>query len=119
MFIDNLEKLCDAKGLKMNTAAVKAGITSGTTSAWKRNGTVPRYSQLMALSKVLGCKVADFFIDLKEDQWQVGDTDYIVAVTKRGADLANFLFMFNNCTKAQRAKLMETVYDFEEKVLNP
>ena len=119
MFIDNFEKLCEAKGLKMNTAAVQAGIGSGTTSDWKKNGTLPKYPQLVALSKVLDCRIADFFIDFQEDHWKMGHTTYLVTVAKEESYLGDFLFIYHNCTKAQRAQLMSAVYDFEEKVLNP
>ena len=119
MFIDNLEKLCRAKNLEMNTAVVKAGMSSGLSSNWKRNGTIPKYHQLVALTKVLDCKVADFFVDFQEDSWKMGDTDYRITVTKDGTDLSNLLFMYQNCTKAQRARFMSMMYDFEDKVLNP
>ena len=119
MFIDNYLELCKAKDLKKNTAARLAGIKRGQVNNWESQGNIPKYDQLVELAKVLDCEVADFFIDFTRDHWKIGETGKSAYIIENDSPLTELIFIYNACSKSQRAKLMSVVYDFEEKVLNP
>ncbi len=53
IFYDNFVDLCRKKGVAVTTAAVEMGISRGTPSFWKKQGTTPHDTQL--------AKVADYF----------------------------------------------------------
>lgn len=56
MFYENLQKICDAKGVKVTTLVEKLGFSSGNLSKWK-NGSTPKGNTLLTIAEELGVSV--------------------------------------------------------------
>lgn len=51
-FYSSFIALCERDGIKPTKAAEKAGIASGTPTAWKKKGSIPRPEQLKRLCEL-------------------------------------------------------------------
>lgn len=129
MFFDNFERICKERGISPSAAAMSIGKSRNTASNWKANGTIPKAQELEDLAFELKCDVADFFIDdpmehllLKESEFaRADDVPYLAREHGLHIDdnVHDFIRIYNACTTVrQRHKLMDAVYDFEDKVLN-
>ncbi len=137
MFYENFERICKDNGTSPSAALVSIGKSRSLASAWKRNGTVPKSEELVELSKLLNCRVADFFDSPVEQVLALhGDKPMSeveaelrqtrsrqpVSVAIDGVliddNIRDFIFIYRNASNRQRNQLMRAVYDFEEKVLN-
>ena len=71
MFYENFERLCQRRGISPSKAGIEVGYSKSTASAWKKNGTIPKESDLVRLAELLGCSVKDFF--MTEDEAAVDE----------------------------------------------
>ena len=61
LFYKNFDAICRSRGTSANAAALAIGRSKSAASAWKRNGTLPKEEELIALADHLNCYVSDFF----------------------------------------------------------
>lgn len=66
MFFDQFKLLCDQKSLSPNRVAKELNISSGSVTAWKKDGVVPNTKTLL--------KIADYF-DVRVDYLLGNDKD--------------------------------------------
>lgn len=129
MFSDNFERICKQEGTTPSAAVMAIGRGKSAASDWKRNGTLPKENELIALAQLLHCSVSDFFAD--ENKMRFGTSEesainnmYAQAYFDQIEDYLEserideneeeLLRIYNECTKKQKAQLMLLVYDFEE-----
>lgn len=115
MFINNFEAICRDRGTTMNAAVVAIGRPEGAASRWKRNGTLPKENELVALARYLDCAVADFFLEdgavvtpkakqLNPQEWRLL---WLFNELEDEADKAEVMVYVRNLVKAQEAKKQE------------
>ncbi len=128
MFYENFDRICRERGTSASAAALAIGKAKNTASAWKRNGTIPKEDELIALAKHLRCRVADFFVEdghmqfssreEAEDFWQYLDEINPLSSASCAPQLSEneeeLLGIYARCNRRQRALLMACVYEFAE-----
>ena len=127
LFYDNFDAICRQRGTSANAAAIAIGRSKSAASAWKRNGTLPKEDELIALAKHLRCRVADFFLEdgqthfkSREDMleyWEYVNSINPLNVDETfglGEEEADFVGIYRCCTKRQQAELMVLVYGFAD-----
>lgn len=122
LFMKNFERICKAEGVSPSAAVLAIGRGKSTASDWKRNHTIPKEDELVALAQHLHCSVADFFSDGSGMRFGTSEESAINALYQARDDEAldldeneeELLRIYGECSKKQRAKLMMLVYDFEE-----
>ena len=124
MFYENFEELCKANGTSPFAVTTEIGYSNAASAGWKRNGTIPKQEVLEKLAAELNCNVSDFF---KTDEERKEAIDARARLDKAipkdsieiDDNIQDFIDIYKACTNRQRNQLMNAVYDFEQKVLNP
>lgn len=130
MFYTNFDSICRLRGTSPSAAAMAIGKSKNASGGWKKNGTIPKEDELTKLAEHLDCSVADFFYDGRESiaeeppihgpQLRISTESFQPKVSNaRDEDVKDFLFIYEACTNRQRNQLMNMIYDFEQKVLQP
>lgn len=111
MFYDNYKRECNRRGVTPSGAAVACGINAARPSNWKKTGTLPKQDELRALAAYLGCDVSAFFADEPRVECMANDMP-----AREGGDVNEeaVVDVYRRCSKAQRARLMALVFQFEE-----
>lgn len=123
MFYANFERVCLSRQTSPSAAAKAIGRGASTPASWKKNGNVPKRPVLEALASHLQCDVSDFFRDASGRL--VDETEYRIVMDEgndgasipKDGNIAEFIRIYNLCSIRQKNKLMNFVYDFEDKVL--
>ena len=77
-----ISEICKAKGLSIGTVEVKAGLSQGMVSRWRRQGIMPGIDKIIKIAQVLGVSV-DYLLGIsddsggeteRQDAWQETDT---------------------------------------------
>lgn len=132
MFYENFDRICRDKGTTPSAVGVEIGVSRGTPSAWKKNGTIPKESELRALADALGCDVSDFFrpegkveyyymntkeLDLDEQMF----AKLVHKFAKNARDMENvaeILRVYGECTTPRlRNRFMTMLYRFEDEAV--
>lgn len=131
MFYDNLKSLCDSRGLKISKVVLECGGALGSISGWK-NGVMPNSSIVVALS--LRLNVSTDYLLLGNEKTNTSNisnsivdhssgTITVSGTEKNEAELEKvisdtskeLLNVFESLPMRERIKLLNIVYDFEEK----
>ena len=67
MFYDKFSALCRDRGIKPSAAAREIGLNKSTVSLWKRDGLMPRMSNLKKIAAYFGVPVNHFTDDEPSD----------------------------------------------------
>lgn len=142
MFYDNLKSLCDSRGLKISTVVTDCGGALGSISGWKK-GVMPNSNIVVALAMRLNVST-DYLLLGKEKPNTSHISNSIVdhssgtitvsgtAETESKPDIKTevkteqamsdtskeLLEVFESLPMRERIKLLNMVYDFEEKYRN-
>ena len=123
MFYENFDRICREKGTSASATAVAIGKARTIPAGWKKNGTIPKESELKALAKVLGCEVADFFQPIYKDATEAAlakqkkeDELYEYAIAQFGLneDEEELIEIYRNLDKRGRMELMLASYDLRD-----
>ena len=139
MFYDNLKSLCDSRGLKISKVVLECGGALGSISGWK-NGVMPNSSIVVALSlrlnvstdylllgkeKTNTSNISNSIVDHSSGTITVSGTEKteaksnIKTETKPEQVISDtskeLLDVFESLPMRERIKLLNMVYDFEEK----
>lgn len=134
MFYENFDRICRERNTSASAAALAIGKAKNTAGGWKRNGTIPKEDELIALAKHLRCRVADFFredgqVHFKSREEMIEYWEYIdsinpitdnkpqrveYAYVDLNQDESDFADVYRACTKKQQKELMVCVYQFAE-----
>ena len=127
MFYENFDRICRERGTSASAAALAIGKAKNTAGGWKRNGTIPKEDELIALAKHLRCRVADFFredgqVHFKSPEDMYEYWTYVNSINPLNVDStfgldegeSDFVDIYRSCNKRQQAQLMVLVYGFAE-----
>lgn len=127
MFYENFDRICKERHTSASAAALAIGKAKNTAGGWKRNGTIPKEDELIALAKHLHCRVADFFREdghahFKSREDMVEYWEYVNSINPLNVDTSfglsddesDFVDIYRGCNKRQQAQLMVLVYEFAE-----
>lgn len=127
MFYENFDRICKERNTSASAAAKAINKAKNTAGGWKRNGTIPKEDDLIALAKYLHCRVADFFredgqVHFKSREEMVEYWEYVNSINPLNADPtfglsddeSDFVDIFRCCSKRQQKELMVLVYQFAE-----
>lgn len=127
MFYENFDRICKERKTSASAAALAIGKAKNTAGGWKRNRTIPKEDELIALAKHLHCRVADFFredgqVHFKSREDMVEYWEYLNSINPLNSDASfglsddesDFVNIFRGCNKRQQAQLMVLVYQFAE-----
>lgn len=122
MFMSNFERICKMEGVSPSSAVLAIGRGKSAASDWKRNGTIPKEDELIALAEYLHCSVADFFADESRMRFGTSEESAVNALYAENAEDLDeneeeLLRIYAECSTKQRNQLMMLVYDFEDKEL--
>ena len=95
MFYENFELMCDRAKISPSAAGLAIGLSKSTPSAWKKNHTIPKEDELLALAKILNCNVSDFFRSGEER----ADTIHYALIDEEGIEdenITDFLMIYRN-----------------------
>lgn len=59
VFVQNVTKYCDIKGVKPTTACAESGAGKDLLGQLKNRGTIPSVAKVQLLAQYLGCTVSD------------------------------------------------------------
>lgn len=133
MFYENFDRICREQGTSASAAALAIGKAKNTAGGWKRNHTIPKEDELIALAKHLHCRVADFFredgqVHFKSREDMLEYWEYVNSINplafeahqEQDGSESDFAAIYRECTKRQKSELMSLVYRFaEEHGLDP
>ena len=127
MFYENFDRICKERKTSASAAALAIGKAKNTAGGWKRNGTIPKEDELIALAKHLHCRVADFFredgqVHFKSREEMLEYWEYVNSINPLNVDSTfglsddegDFVNIFRCCNKKQQKELMVLVYQFAE-----
>lgn len=139
MFYDNLKSLCDSRGLRISTVVTDCGGALGSISGWKK-GVMPNSNIVVALAMRLNVStdylllgkgiqntshISNSIVDHSSGTITVSGTaeaeskpDINPKVTTEQAmsdTSKELLEIFESLPMRERIKLLNMVYDFEEK----
>ena len=127
MFYENFDRICRERKTSASAAAQAIGRAKNTAGGWKKNHTIPKEDELIALAKYLHCRVADFFredgqVHFKSSEDMVEYWEYVNSINPLNVDGAldldddenDFVSIYRCCNKRQQAQLMVLVYEFAE-----
>lgn len=126
LFYENFERICRLRETSPSGAVVAIGKNKTTAGNWKRNNTIPSEDILIALANHLNCYVSDFFrmpgepmsdfAEMMEGEPLTAPMPSIRESMESGLDEseADFLAIYDECTKRQKSELMALVYGFAE-----
>ena len=131
MFYDNLKSLCDSRGLKISKVVRECGGALGSISGWK-NGVMPNSSIVVALS--LRLNVSTDYLLLGTEKTNTSNISNSIGDHSNGtitisgtektesepeqviSDISKELLnVFESLPMRECIKLLNIVYDFEEK----
>lgn len=118
MFFRNYEMLCKRIGSNPSAVAMKAGLARSTASSWKMQGTIPKQEVLERLAEVLGCNVADFFVENNTDNSVVIQNSTNCGNTyKKVEDEHELLQLYRSMpTRKDRLRFLLECYEVAEKI---
>lgn len=132
MFYENFEEICAKRGISPSAVGVEIGLNKSTPSAWKKNGTIPKESELKAIADILECDVSDFFRPKGKVEYYFVDassisgadqkfTELVHRFTENARDMENvaeILRVYGECTTPRlRNRFMTMLYRFEDEAV--
>ncbi len=120
LFYENYDRICRMRGTSACAAAMAIGRSKGAASNWKRNGTLPKESELVQLAKNLNCRVLDFFWEPEKVpsaySAMTGRVPSEMSAPSVSLDEyeSDFLEIYAACTRREKAELMALLYGFAE-----
>ena len=63
--MNNIKEVIREKGMRCNHIAEQLGVASSDISNWASEERKPNQERLVALAKLLGCKLSDLYPDIK------------------------------------------------------
>lgn len=127
MFYENFDRICKERKTSASAAARVIGKAKNTAGGWKRNRTIPKEDELIALAKYLHCRVADFFredgqVHFKSREEMIEYWEYVNSINPINTNPSfglddgesDFVDIYRSCNKRQQAQLMVLVYQFAE-----
>ena len=67
MFYDRFEELCKQKGVSPSGACIAIGMSKGTSSFWKRTGTIPKRDALIKIAEYFEVPVSYLLDDIPDE----------------------------------------------------
>lgn len=117
MFFRNYERLCKNIGSNPSAVAMKAGLARSTASSWKMQGTIPKQDVLERLAEVLGCNVADFFVENNDNSVTIQNSVNCNNTYKKVEDEHELLTLYRSLpSRKDRLRFLLECYEVAEKI---
>ncbi|MBC5736108.1 helix-turn-helix transcriptional regulator [Lawsonibacter sp. NSJ-52] len=109
--VQNIQELCNSKGVKPTVAARESGAGKDLITNMKKRGTQPSIEKIRLLAEYLGCSVSDILGEKEKEPTIVSDDGHAAKLAQALRDIGIDVAQLSEADVRKIAKLAKTLFE--------